>query len=702
MSRADASLSLADLSAAGVRLRPVEAVTIVRELVSQVARGEIAGVPSPHVVRLSPSGSVFVEGPVAAGGRAVARAAQLLETLLPGFDAPPEFRAPGALRLVIARALGSVDLPPYATLEGFAEALERFAAHDVTPIVQHLAASLAETVGAVPADDAAVAVSQEDDENEIPELDPVEQRESDEATERVLESFAPAVAMPAAETQLTVSDVRRARRATGLTLAQVAERSRIPRTLIRELEWGLLQNWPSGHYGRIQLVRYARAAGLDEEVVVRAVWPLIDADAGREVVTATPPAAAVVALVPRAQQPVEDVDGVALRGALTVSRPQPSRRSRVLAALAIPALLAVAVAPTILYRPSGSGRSAASPVAARQTESAAPGTEGRGVSGAAQTSGTDAVVEPPVTLAETPRQSPAEADRLVPEAAVGEPRSTMGEVLTSHAEPAAGLTAEATAYSPAFASVGSAMFYHAQADGRSAVMRADTDSRGAVLRITRIVDDSSSNFHARPSPDGRRIAFDSDREGERAVYIADANGEDVRRVTRGGFAAVPSWSPDGESLAYVRAESGKPRVWNLWVTELATGAERRLTNHSYGQPWGGSWFPDGRRIAYSHEDRLIVLDLESGRERVYESPRKGRLLRTPAVSPDGRRVIFQVRRDGAWLLELKDGSMRKVLSDPTAEEYTWSPDGTRVAYHSRQSGSWGVWVMAPREVQGVQ
>src|SRR5687768_3918057 len=162
MSR-DASLSLADLSAVGVRLRPVEAVTIVRELVAHVSRGEIAGVPSAHVVRLSPAGSVFVEGPVAAGGRAVARAAQLLETLLPGFDAPPEFRAPGALRLVIARALGSVDLPPYGTLDAFAEALERFAAPDLAPIVQHLAASWAETIAA--AQDGAVDADGRQDED---------------------------------------------------------------------------------------------------------------------------------------------------------------------------------------------------------------------------------------------------------------------------------------------------------------------------------------------------------------------------------------------------------------------------------------------------------------------------------------------------------------------------------------------------------
>ena len=254
------------------------------------------------------------------------------------------------------------------------------------------------------------------------------------------------------------------------------------------------------------------------------------------------------------------------------------------------------------------------------------------------------------------------------------------------------LSAHERAFSPAFATEGSAMFYHADTEGGSALMRADTDSRGAVLRVTSIVDDHARNFHVRPSPDGRRIAFDSDRDGERAVYVADADGRNVRRVSGEGFAAVPSWSPDGRTLAFVRGDVNRPRVWNLWTVNLDSGEMRRLTSHAVGQPWGGSWFPDGRRIAYSHERRLIVLDLDDLNRRVYPAPRPG-LLRTPAVSPDGRRIMFQIHRDGAWLLDLKDGSMRKVLSDPTAEEFTWAPDGRRVAYHSRRTGTWGVWVM---------
>jgi Tol biopolymer transport system component len=72
----------------------------------------------------------------------------------------------------------------------------------------------------------------------------------------------------------------------------------------------------------------------------------------------------------------------------------------------------------------------------------------------------------------------------------------------------------------------------------------------------------------------------------------------------------------------------------------------------------------------------------------------GQLVRTPVVSPDGAKIIFQVFRDGAWLLDLADGSMRRVLADPTAEEFAWAPDGRRVAYHSHGDGHWGLYVLS--------
>ena len=247
-------------------------------------------------------------------------------------------------------------------------------------------------------------------------------------------------------------------------------------------------------------------------------------------------------------------------------------------------------------------------------------------------------------------------------------------------------------YSPAFSHDGGTIFFHtggARA-ARSALMkRSGVDEKAAAIPL---VDDGSRNYHAQPSPDGRRLAFDSDREGERGVYIADGDGTNIRRVSGTGYAAVPTWSPDGDRLAFIRAEPGRPKVWNLWLLTDSSGKLQRLTHFGYGQTWGASWLPDGRSVVFSHEDRIVQLSLSDGGMLTHRTPVQGRTVRTPAVSPDGRRVVFQVWHDGGWILELASGAMHRLLADPTAEEFAWSPDGRRVAYHSRAAGRWAIHV----------
>jgi hypothetical protein len=251
-------------------------------------------------------------------------------------------------------------------------------------------------------------------------------------------------------------------------------------------------------------------------------------------------------------------------------------------------------------------------------------------------------------------------------------------------------------FSPAFASNGTAMFSGTDgSEPRSARLSLDHD-----LRVMTIVDDGSRNYHVQPSPDGGSIAFDSDRDGERGVYVANRDGTNVHRVSGSGYAAVPSWSPDASQLAFIRAEPDDSKVWNLWLLTLSSGGVRRLTSFKSGQTWSASWFPDGRRISYTHDDSLIVQNLADGATREYPSPVKAHPVRTPAVSPDGTKIVFQVFRSGAWLLDLKDGSVRCVLTDPTADEFAWAPDGRRVAFHSRRDGQWGIWMMSGRSSAG--
>src|SRR5262245_41526126 len=107
-------VSLAELIDSDVPLRPDEAAAIVRELCRQYAAGSLRGIPTPAGIRLTHDGDVVVEGPVSRDHSAVPAAAALLSDLLPGYHGSNGFKVPGGLRLVLARATGALDLPPFA------------------------------------------------------------------------------------------------------------------------------------------------------------------------------------------------------------------------------------------------------------------------------------------------------------------------------------------------------------------------------------------------------------------------------------------------------------------------------------------------------------------------------------------------------------------------------------------------------------
>ena len=304
---------------------------------------------------------------------------------------------------------------------------------------------------------------------------------------------------------------------------------------------------------------------------------------------------------------------------------------------------------------------------------------------------------PDVTVS---RSAPAPGDRAAPAPTSDEPTSAAD--LNASREPvrSQGPSVEAMpllradrvgmdVFSPSFAPDGRGLFFHAGRE-RAALMRASLGHRGAI-DVETVLQDGAANYHAVPSPDGSWMAYDSDRDGERGVYIARADGREPRKISGTGYAAVPSWASDGRRIAFVRAEPDRPRVWNVWLADVDTGALTRVSRHRVGQAWRVSWFPGSDRIAYSVEQTLVITDLTDGSSRVYPSPVRGRLLRTPAVSPDGRWVVFQVHRDGVWVLDVRRNRARRLFRDVSAEEFSWSPDGRHVVYHTRRGGGWSVW-----------
>jgi dipeptidyl aminopeptidase/acylaminoacyl peptidase len=116
-----------------------------------------------------------------------------------------------------------------------------------------------------------------------------------------------------------------------------------------------------------------------------------------------------------------------------------------------------------------------------------------------------------------------------------------------------------------------------------------------------------------PSPDGRRVAFVSDRDGWDHLYVLSTSGGDPVQITRGEYEVRnPSWSSDGHWIAFDRSLPGKPGVRHLAIaaiTEEASPPAIVDLTAGRGTNIGALWSPDGRQVVYQHTDPQTSAEL---------------------------------------------------------------------------------------------
>lgn len=236
-----------------------------------------------------------------------------------------------------------------------------------------------------------------------------------------------------------------------------------------------------------------------------------------------------------------------------------------------------------------------------------------------------------------------------------------------------------------------------------------------------------------------RIAFVSTGSGKKEIYTCDFDGYNPTRLTyNDSISLFPSWSSDGQYIAYTSYKGGKPDIYirnladkretvisnegmnitpvftpdrfELAATQSFSGDQeiylltgtgkmiKRLTN-SRGSDVSPTWSPDGRKIAFVSNrtggPQIYVLDLDTGNERRLTF--EGKYNTQPSWSPRGDKIAYSSQVGGFHQVFVIDADgqnpMQLTRNGGDSESPSWSPDGSLIVFSSTREGPSRLYIM---------
>ena len=181
---------------------------------------------------------------------------------------------------------------------------------------------------------------------------------------------------------------------------------------------------------------------------------------------------------------------------------------------------------------------------------------------------------------------------------------------------------------------------------------------------------SGANLSPAWSSDGKSLAFSSSRSGDAEIYAVDVAGGDLRRLTNSkGPDVSPTWNPKTNAqIAWVSGRTGLPQIYTM----ASDGTNVvRMTDQGYAV--SPSWSPNGQFLAFAWvrhygpgapgASDIYVMDVAS--KQWVQLTHDGGRNDFPSWSPDGRHIVFQSNRTGKtqiWSM-LADGSQARQLTN---------------------------------------
>ncbi|MGD8898276.1 MAG: protein kinase, partial [Acidobacteriota bacterium] len=229
---------------------------------------------------------------------------------------------------------------------------------------------------------------------------------------------------------------------------------------------------------------------------------------------------------------------------------------------------------------------------------------------------------------------------------------------------------------------GSRMVYMQRTTRRPDIWRIQGRSAPRLERAPeRLIASSRDDDNAAYSPDGRKLAFSSERTGVDNIWVSDADGSNEVQLTRfTAHCGSPRWSPDGREIVFDSLEAGD---WNLYVVDAEGGVPRRVTPEPSAE-FHGAWSRDGRHLFF-YSDRggdgqIWRMPVDGGP--AVQITRGGGVYATP--SRDGRHLYYTKNFSGGslWRVSVEGGDETEVVPGPLAnqQDFALSGDGKGVYY----------------------
>ena len=217
------------------------------------------------------------------------------------------------------------------------------------------------------------------------------------------------------------------------------------------------------------------------------------------------------------------------------------------------------------------------------------------------------------------------------------------------------------------------------------------------------------------SPDGSKLAFRSDRDGDPEIYVMNSSDGAITRLTfHPGLDGEPAWSPDGAHIAFRRSEffgdfvgpghpapGAQPAPSSIWLMNADGSDTAPLTRQPESRDAHPSWSSDGSRLVFertrvnSTRVDLIVIGARGTPERVItpwggdpQAVRAG-VIRAldvdPSWSPTSDVIVFRALRDlfsyDIWTVSPEAKELTELIELPRPQiNPAWSPDGAHIIF----------------------